>query len=75
MLEIQGIHVSIQSVAVLRGLSLNVPRRSMVGLVGRNARRRAASASTATTCAPWRRTNAPAWASATCRKTAAWCRS
>jgi branched-chain amino acid transport system ATP-binding protein len=36
MLEIQGIHVSIQSVAVLRGLSLNVPRRSMVGLVGRN---------------------------------------
>lgn len=36
MLEIQGIHVSIQSVAVLRGLSLNVPERSMVGLVGRN---------------------------------------
>ena len=36
MLEIQGIHVSIQSVAVLRGLSLNVPGRSMVGLVGRN---------------------------------------
>ncbi|WP_298209053.1 ATP-binding cassette domain-containing protein [Acidovorax sp.] len=36
MLEIQGIHVSIQSVAVLRGLSLSVPERSLVGLVGRN---------------------------------------
>lgn len=36
MLIIQGLHVSIQSVAVLRGLSLTVPTRSMVGLVGRN---------------------------------------
>ncbi|MFJ4291029.1 ABC transporter ATP-binding protein [Cupriavidus sp. NPDC089707] len=36
MLSIEGIHVSIQSTAVLRGLSLTIPDRTMVGLVGRN---------------------------------------
>jgi branched-chain amino acid transport system ATP-binding protein len=36
MLQIEGIHVSIQSVVALRGLSLEVAEGSMVGLVGRN---------------------------------------
>lgn len=36
MLSIEGIHVSIQSTAVLRGLSMTIPDRTMVGLVGRN---------------------------------------
>ncbi len=36
MLNAEGIHVSIQSVVALRGLSLQVARGSMVGLVGRN---------------------------------------
>jgi branched-chain amino acid transport system ATP-binding protein len=36
MLKAEGIHVSIQSVVVLRGLSLQVADGSMVGLVGRN---------------------------------------
>lgn len=36
MLEVQGLHVAIGSVAVLRGFSLEVPTASMVGLVGRN---------------------------------------
>ncbi|MGT2457343.1 ATP-binding cassette domain-containing protein [Cupriavidus basilensis] len=36
MLSIEGIHVSIQSAAVLRGLSMTIPDRTMVGLVGRN---------------------------------------
>lgn len=36
MLEVEGIHVSIQSVVALRGLSLRVAPGSMVGLVGRN---------------------------------------
>ncbi len=36
MLKAQGIHVSIQSVVALRGLSLEVADGSMVGLVGRN---------------------------------------
>lgn len=36
MLEVRGIEVAIQSVPVLRGLSLEVGRGKMVGLVGRN---------------------------------------
>jgi len=36
MLEIDRLHVSIQSVVALRGLSLQVPDGAMVGLVGRN---------------------------------------
>ena len=36
MLKVEGIHVAIQSVAVLRGLSLTVADGSMTGLVGRN---------------------------------------
>lgn len=36
MLQIESIHVAIQSVQVLRGLSLQVDTGRMVGLVGRN---------------------------------------
>jgi len=36
MLEIESLHVSIQSVVALRGLSLTVADGTMVGLVGRN---------------------------------------
>jgi branched-chain amino acid transport system ATP-binding protein len=36
MLKAEGIHVAIQSVVALRGLSLTVADGSMVGLVGRN---------------------------------------
>ena len=36
MLKVEGIHVAIQSVAVLRGLSLTVGDGTMTGLVGRN---------------------------------------
>jgi len=36
MLKIEAIHVSIQSVLALRGLSLTVADGTMVGLVGRN---------------------------------------
>ena len=36
MLKVEGIHVAIQSVAVLRGLSLTVADGTMTGLVGRN---------------------------------------
>ena len=36
MLEIENIHVSIQSVVALRGLSFSVADGTMVGLVGRN---------------------------------------
>ena len=36
MLKIEDIHVSIQSVVALRGLSLEVADGTMVGLVGRN---------------------------------------
>jgi branched-chain amino acid transport system ATP-binding protein len=36
MLEVEGIHVAIQQVVALRGLSLNVADGTMVGLVGRN---------------------------------------
>ena len=36
MLQVEGIHVAIQSVVALRGLSLTVADGTMVGLVGRN---------------------------------------
>lgn len=36
MLKIEGIHVAIQSVVALRGLSLQVADGTMVGLIGRN---------------------------------------
>ena len=36
VLKVEGIHVAIQSVAVLRGLSLTVADGTMTGLVGRN---------------------------------------
>jgi branched-chain amino acid transport system ATP-binding protein len=36
MLQIEGIHVAIQSVVALRGLTLGVADGTMVGLVGRN---------------------------------------
>ena len=36
MLKIEGLHVAIQGVQALRGLSLDVANGSMVGLVGRN---------------------------------------
>ena len=36
MLSVDSVHVSIQSVQVLRGLSLSVPAGRMAGLVGRN---------------------------------------
>ena len=36
MLQIESLHVSIQNVEALRGLSLSVPNGAMVGLVGRN---------------------------------------
>ena len=88
MLVIDDIHVSIQSVVVLRGMSMTVADGSMVGLVGRNgagkttlmrsvmghlAPARAASASTAMIWPSWPSTHAPNWASATCPKTVAWC--
>ena len=36
MLKVEGLHVAIQTVAVLRGLSLTVADGTMTGLVGRN---------------------------------------
>jgi branched-chain amino acid transport system ATP-binding protein len=36
MLQIESLHVNIQSVEALRGLSLTVPSGQMIGLVGRN---------------------------------------
>jgi branched-chain amino acid transport system ATP-binding protein len=36
MLKVEGVHVSIQSVVALRGLSLTVADGTMVGLIGRN---------------------------------------
>ena len=36
MLKVDGVHVSIQSVVALRGLSLTVADGTMVGLIGRN---------------------------------------
>ena len=36
MLQVEAIHVAIESVQVLRGLTLSVPDGTMVGLVGRN---------------------------------------
>ena len=36
MLQVDSLHVAIQSVQALRGLSLQVPTGGMVGLVGRN---------------------------------------
>ena len=36
MLQIENIHVSIQSLVALRGLTLTVSDGTMVGLVGRN---------------------------------------
>jgi branched-chain amino acid transport system ATP-binding protein len=36
MLSVEGLHVAIESVQVLRGLSLTVAEGTMVGLVGRN---------------------------------------
>ena len=36
MLQVESLHVSIQNVEALRGLSLAVPNGAMVGLVGRN---------------------------------------
>jgi len=36
MLQIESLHVNIQNVEALRGLSLTVPDGAMVGLVGRN---------------------------------------
>ena len=36
MLKVEGLHVAIQGVQALRGLSLDVPGGTMVGLVGRN---------------------------------------
>jgi branched-chain amino acid transport system ATP-binding protein len=36
MLQIESLHVSIQNVEALRGLSLSVPNGALVGLVGRN---------------------------------------
>jgi branched-chain amino acid transport system ATP-binding protein len=36
LLQIENIHVSIQSLVALRGLTLTVPNGTMVGLVGRN---------------------------------------
>ena len=36
MLQIESLHVRIQSVEALRGISLTVPDGAMVGLVGRN---------------------------------------
>lgn len=36
MLEVQDLHVAIESVQVLRGISLQVPLGKMTGLVGRN---------------------------------------
>ena len=36
LLAVEGLHVAIQTVQVLRGLSLEVPEGAMVGLVGRN---------------------------------------
>src|SRR4051812_4644810 len=36
MLQVEDLHVDIQSVAVLRGLSIRVQDGSMTGLVGRN---------------------------------------
>ena len=36
MLQIESLHVRIQSVEALRGISLSVPDGAMVGLVGRN---------------------------------------
>jgi len=88
MLKIEGIHVAIQSVVALRGLSLTVADGTMVGLIGRNGAgktttlrsvmgilrpARAASSSVARTWPGCPSTRVPRWASATCPKTAAWC--
>ena len=89
MLKIDSIHVTIASVQALRGFSLEVAGGSMVGLVGRNGagktslmrtvmghlrRARGRSPSTARTWRACRAMRARGWASATCRRTAAWCR-
>src|SRR5689334_16884837 len=36
MLRVEGLDVSIQSVQILRGVSLELPAGSMTGLIGRN---------------------------------------
>ena len=36
MLKVEGLHVAIQSVVALRGMSLTVEDGTMVGLIGRN---------------------------------------
>ena len=36
MLKVEGLHVAIQSVIALRGMSLEVVDGTMVGLIGRN---------------------------------------
>ena len=36
MLKVEGLHVAIQSVIALRGMSLEVAEGTMVGLIGRN---------------------------------------
>ena len=36
MLKVEGLHVAIQSVIALRGMSLEVADGTMVGLIGRN---------------------------------------
>ena len=36
MLRIEGLHVSIQAVSILRGVSMDVPTGKFAGLIGRN---------------------------------------
>ncbi len=89
MLSVESLHVAIDSVQVLRGLSLAVADGTMVGLVGRNGAGKTtlmralmghlaiASGRIAfdgQDLAACRATAAPRSASATCPKTAAWCR-
>ena len=88
MLTVKDVDVSIGATEILRGVSLTVPSGSMCGLIGRNGAgkttvmraimgalklHRERSSSRMSISAPRTPIAAPISASASCRKTAAWC--